>query len=59
MRVEALEDEHRSGKWTGDVHAKVDDDIVAVGDLGAVGDVLGSATSVKGEREWRAHLRAR
>ena len=32
-RVEAfctVEDEHRSGEWTGDVHTKVDDDNVAV-----------------------------
>ena len=45
----AVEDEHRRGRWTGDVHSNV-------GVRGAVEDVLGSATSVKGER--KAHLRS-
>jgi len=35
----------------GDVHAKVYDGNVAVRVLGVVGDVLGSAMLVKGERE--------
>ena len=56
--IRAVEDEHRSGEWTGDVYAKVDDDNVAVRVLEAVEDGLWSATSVKGEREWRAHLRS-
>ena len=39
-----------------DVHAKVDDDNVTIRVLEAVEDVLGSATSAKGER--KAHLRS-
>jgi len=53
----AMEDEHRSGEWTGDVHAKADDDNVAVGVHGPIEDVLVSATSVNEERVQRAHLR--
>jgi len=53
----AVEDEHRNGEWTGDVHAKVEDNNVTVRVRGAVEDVLGSATSAKGER--KAHSRSR
>jgi len=44
-----MEDEHRNGERMGDVHTKVDDDNVTVWVHGAVENVLGSATSVKGE----------
>ena len=53
----AVEDEHRSGERTGDVHAKADDDNVAVRVRGLIEDVLGSTTSVNEERVRRAHLR--
>jgi len=60
-RVEAfwvVEDEHRSDRWTGDVHAKVDDDNVTIGVRGAVENGLEPVRSVNGEREWRALLRS-
>jgi len=41
----------RGGKWMEDSHAKVDDDNVTVGVLGAVEDVFGSVTCVKKKRE--------
>jgi len=59
-RVEAfcaVEDEHRRGRWTGDVHVEVDDDNVAVRVGGAVEDVLGPVRSVDGERERKTHSR--
>ena len=43
--------EQRGGKWMEDSHAKVDDDNVTVGVLGAVEDVFGSVTWVKKQRE--------
>jgi len=43
--------EQRGEKWMGDSHAKVDDDNVTVGVLGAVEDVFGSVTWVKKQRE--------
>ena len=43
--------EQRGGKWMEDSHAKVDDDNVTVGILGAVEDVFGSVTCVKKQRE--------
>ena len=46
----AVEDEHRRGKWIGDMYSNV-------GVCRAVEDVLWSATSVKGEQ--KAHLRSR
>jgi len=43
--------EQRDGKWMEDSHAKVNDDDVTVGVLGAVEDVFGSMTWVKKQRE--------
>jgi len=43
--------EQRSGKRMEDSHAKVDDDNVTVGVLGAVEDVFGSVTWVKKQRK--------
>jgi len=43
--------ESRGGKWMGDSHAKVDDDNVTVGVLGAVEDIFGSVMWVKKQRE--------
>ena len=54
----AAENEHRSGERRGDMYAKVNDDNVAARVLEAVEDDLWSATSVKGETEWRAQLRS-
>jgi len=53
--------EQRGGKRMEDSHAKVDDDNVTVGVLGAVEDVFGSVTWVKKQRERRnqAYLRSR
>ena len=52
--------ESRGGKWMEDSHAKVDNDIVIVGVLGAVEDVFGSVMWVKRQREmlegWRAAI---
>jgi len=43
--------EQRGGKWMEDSHAKVDDDNVTGGVLGAVEDVFGSVKWVKRQRE--------